>query len=387
MGTLFVKGVSKLYTPSDVLEGVSILIEDGRFRAVGKGIEPPPGAEVIDGGGLAATPGLIDPCTHIGVYPLEWEYGEHGVEKSDVATPHLRVVDAVDPYDPAFREARESGVTTVGVHPGSYMSFGKLVDETNIMPGTTAVYRTDGAPLVEEHGVVVAMGEHVKRFFEANKLAPTTRMGMAALIRVAFRRAREWMGKKPEERGVDPVSETLARVLRGELVAYIHAFSSRDIAILTRLLRSLGVERMVVVHGAESHRVADLLKSYGVPVILGPIVFSRRSVELRELDSSLAAKLEELGVLFSLTTDHPTIPIQYLTLVAAAAVGDGLDPIKAIESITLRPAKILGLDKELGSVEPGKVGDLVLWSGDPLDPSSRVVYTIMSGEVVYSRGG
>ncbi len=386
-GSLVVKNVDTLYTPSQVLKDVSIVIENGRFKYIGKDVElnQEKEAEVIDGSGLTATPGLIDPCTHIGIYSLEDELYPHGVEKSDVLTPYLRVVDAVNPFDRAFRDAIEAGVTTVGIHPGSYMWFAPNIDDVNIMPGMVAIYRADGRVLIEEFGIVIAMGEHVKRFLESNKMVPTTRMGIAAAIRNAFRKAHSSLSKQDKGTPIDPTTETLVRVLRGELAVFIHAYTSRDIAVLVNLLKGCSVKRMIVVHGIEAWKVSSLLRETNIPVVLGPIVFSKRGVELKELDSSIPLRLEEENVLYALTTDHPTIPVQYLSLLASVAVGEGLDRIKALESITIRPAKILGIDNEFGSVEVGKVGDLVLWDGDPLDPRSRVVYTIMNGDVVYRR--
>ncbi len=378
MSRTCIRNIDVIYTPRQELRGYSILIEDGRIKKVARDACLG-NAEIIDGRGLHATPGLIDPATHIGVYPLEWEWGDHGVEKMDVLTPHLRVVDSIDPFDKAFKEALESGVTLVGIHPGSFMSFGKLVDKANLMPGITAVYRTTGKPLIEEHGIVISIGEHVKRFFEENKLTPTTRMGMLARIRTALRKASE--GKDE----ADPVSEALRRMLAGELAAYVHAYTSRDILVLVNLLWGMGVRRMIVVHGAEAHLVGDELREKNIPVILGPIVFSKRGVELKELDSSNPLKLEGKVVKYALTTDHPTIPIQYLSLLASVAVGEGLNPRRAIESVTLSPAEILGVSREYGSIEEGKKADIALWTGSPLDPEVRVAYTLVEGEVAFER--
>ena len=151
------------------------------------------------------------------------------------------------------------------------------------------------------------------------------------------------------------------------------------------LLNEYGVKRKILVHGTEAYMVPDLLKKYNIPVILGPIIFSKRGIELRNLDSNIPLLLYNNGILFSLTTDHPTIPIQYLSLMASVAVGEGLPKEEALKAITINAARIIGLNANLGSLEPGKDADIVLFDGDPLDPRSKVVYTIIDGEIVYSR--
>ncbi len=385
---LMIKNVDKVYTMSSagILRNVDILVRNGKIVNLGKNLDAGREAKIIDGSGLTALPGLIDACTHIGIYVLEWESGDHGVEKSDPITPHLKVLDAMDPYDPAFEDAVKGGVTTVAIHPGSYLWFGEVVDAITIMPGQVAVVKTNRRILVGEHGIVLAVGEHVKRFFEKNKLAPTTRMGMLATIRAHLVKAKDYEEKRTKgEIPIDLKLEALMKLLRGELIAYIHAYTARDIINLVNLLHSFNIDRIIVIHGVEAFKIARVLRERHIPVILGPIIFSKRGVELRELDSKLPVKLHKEGILFSLTTDHPTIPVQYLTILASTAVGEGLPYIEALKSITLNPARILGIDDRVGSLEPGKDADIVLFEGDPLDPTSKVAYTIIDGEVSYSR--
>lgn len=387
---IIIKNIDVIYTMSKegVQTNASIIIEDGKIKKISSRIEDKNNnMEVIDGSSLIALPGLIDPCTHIGVYPLEWEYGEHGVEKSDPITPHLTVIDGLDLFDKAFDDAVRGGITTIGVHPGSYMSFGPILEHMTIVPGQVAVLKTNRKILFENHGIVFALGEHVKRYLKEQKLSPTTRMGMVAAIRALFNNAIDYKKKKASEEKVpsDPKLEAIVKLLEDKLVAYIHAHTSRDIRTLIGLLNEYGVKRKILVHGTEAYMVSDLLKKYNIPVILGPIVFSKRGVELRNLDSNIPLLLYDKGILFSLTTDHPTIPIQYLSLMASVAVGEGLPREEALKAITINAARILGLDANLGSLEPGKDADIVLFDGDPLDPQSKVVYTIIDGEIVYSR--
>ncbi|HDJ83888.1 MAG TPA: amidohydrolase [Desulfurococcaceae archaeon] len=389
---IILKNLDRVYVLSnniDYIDNATIVIRNGKIKEIVKGgmgsINP--SAEVIDSRGLIAMPGLVDGCTHMGLYPLEGEYGEHGIEKSDPFTPHLRVIDAVDPYDKAFSEALAHGITTVAIHPGSYMSFGMIVDAITISPGLVAIMKTSGRILVEDHGVVFAIGDHVRRYMEQNKMVPTTRMGMLSIIRANFEASKDYIKKREsgEKIPTDLKMEVLAELLKNKLVAYVHAFTARDIINLVNLLKSYGINRIVVVHGFEAYKIADFLVNSKIPVILGPILFSRRGVELRELSPRSPKILSEKGVLFSLTTDHPTIPIEYLTFLSGLAVSEGLDDIEALKAITINTAKILGLDSYIGSIEPSKDADIAVFDSEPLDPKSRVVHTLIDGKLVYSR--
>ncbi len=389
---LLLKNVSELYTMTDqgVLRDYDVLIENGKIAKIEKNINiSNDNAEVIDCSGLRVFPGFIDAHTHIGVYPLEWEYGEHGVEKSDLVAPHLRVIDGLDLYDKAFDDAIQGGVTTIVSHPGSYLSFGQILEHMTIVPGQSAIIKTNKRILSESYGIVFALGEHVKRYLREQKLSPTTRMGIIASIRTLFKNALDYRERKKENKeGKMPRDfklEAVLNLLDDKLVAFVHAHTGNDIITLTKLLRENGVKRIIVLHGTEAHLIPGFLKEHNVPVILGPIIFSKRGVELRNLDSKAPLYLYKAGVRFALTTNHPTIPIQYLPLIAGASVGEGLPRLKAYEALTVEPARILGLDDKLGSIAPGKDADLVVFDDDPLEPSSKLVYTIIDGVKVFER--
>jgi len=385
---LIIKNV-KIYTMSDigVIDKGYVIVENGKIKSVGRGdVKLGSNDEIIDGEGQILLPGLIDAHSHVGFQRLEWIPEESLVEVSDPLTPHYSVLDNFDPYDPAFKDAIMGGVTTVAVLPGSHMSF--LVGENiNIIPGRLAIIKTNGKVLVENAGLKIAVGEHPKRFLSSNKMIPTTRMGIFASIRSILVKTMEYMDRKEkgEKIPIDLKLEALADVLKGKIPVRIHVHTVRDIINIIRVLEDFNVRRIVLDHATESYIVADMLKEKHIPVVLGPIVFSRRGVELKNLSSKIPVKLYEKGVLFSLTTDHPTIPIQYLTLLAGVAVGEGLPYMEALKAITINPAKILGLDNDIGSIEPGKEADLALFSDDPLDPTSKVSLTIINGEVVYRR--
>ncbi|WP_167886181.1 MULTISPECIES: amidohydrolase [unclassified Thermococcus] len=384
MGDLIIKNV-KAYTmgKKGLIEKANIIVKDNKIKKITSRSIAVKGKIVIDGEGLIALPGLIDPHTHLGIYPLEWEYGDHGVEKSDPITPHLKVVDGLDPFDPGFRDAIMGGITTVSIEPGSPLSWASY-EKTTIMPGQSAILKTNGKIISEEAGIKIAVGGHVRKFLEELKMPPMTRMGILASIRTILQKAKEYAEKK-EDKQYDPKLEALEKLIKNETMARIHVHVSRDILSIIKLLESFGVQKIIIEHGTEAYKVSEFLKDKNIPVILGPVIFPKRGAELRELSSKLPAMLYSSGVLFALTTDHPAIPIQYLTLIAAACVGDGLPYEEALKSITINAAKILGIDKFVGSLEEGKDADIVLFDGDPLDPTTKVVYTIIDGEIVYER--
>lgn len=364
----------------------NIVIKDGKIEGITTlKTQDNDISNVIDAEGLVAVPGFIDAHTHIGIIPLEWDRDEQAIEKSDPITPQLRVTDALNTFDSAYNEAIKGGVTSVAISTGSYMSFGKIVEAITIIPGQAIVTKTNGNILNENFGIKIAVGEHPKRFLETMKLTPTTRMGMLATIRTYLNKTEKYLQKNEDNKQIDLKLEALAKLIKGESFALVHAHLSRDIVSIVRLLSEYNVKKIIIVHGTEAYEVGEFLRERNIPVILGPIVFSRRGTELRKLTSKLPLLLYKNKVKFCLTTDHPTIPIRYLPLLAAVAVSEGLPYEEALKAITINAAEILGISNRVGSIEVGKDADVVLIDGDPLDPDSKVIYTIIEGNVVYKR--
>jgi len=178
-----------LFTPFEELRNVDVLIKGEKIKEV-RPSRTKNDDDVIEA--EYVIPGLIDPHTHIGLYRLEGEAGDHGFEVSDPVTPHLNVSDAVDLFDPAFKDALLAGVTCVGILPGSYMSFGSSVERITIMPGQGSVYKTNGSLVERTACIKAAVGEHPKRFLSEQKAVPTTRMGIVAELRAILTKAKEY---------------------------------------------------------------------------------------------------------------------------------------------------------------------------------------------------
>lgn len=355
----------------------TVVIEDGKISALGADVTAPEGADVVDAGGKWLLPGFVDAHVHLGTHEEgEGWAGDDTNEMTDPVTAGVRALDAVNPFDPGFDDALAGGVTSVNVNPGS----------GNPIGGLAVAIHTHGRYIEEmvlrsPSGLKSALGENPKRVYGEKKQTPSTRLGTAMIIRKAFMEAQNYMGKA-DENARDPKLEALAMVLRREIPWRQHAHRADDIATALRIADEFGYD-LVLDHGTEAHLLADVLAERGVPVLIGPLFTTKSKVELRGRSIANPGKLAAAGVEISIITDHPVIPINFLVHQATLSVKEGLDPITALRSITINPAKVLGLAERIGSLEPGKDADVVLWSGDPLDVMQRALTVWIGGKEVY----
>lgn len=198
-------------------------------------------------------------------------------------------------------------------------------------------------------------------------------------LRKVFLKAKEYSLK--EEKNYDAKLEALVPVIEGKIPLRVHVHTARDIVSVLRFSREFGI-KVILDHATEAFLVKDELTD--VPIVYGPTVFSKRGTELENLDSSNLSRIR--GLVFSITTDHPTIPIEYLDMLAGLATAEGYSIRQALSLITLNAAKILGIDDRVGSIEPGKDADIVILSGEPFGPDTHVEYAIVDGEVCYKGG-
>jgi len=370
------------------LDSGTVLVADGKITAVGPDLDVPDGATVIDAAGGWVLPGFIEAHGHVGVHEeAEGWAGSDSNELTEPVTAHVRALDAINPADLGFRDAVSGGVLAVNVNPGS----------GNPIGGQTAALKCWGRTVDEmllkaPAGMKAALGENPKRVYGERKQSPSTRLGTAAVIRGALVDAANYLAKldaeqrKPEEERKhvdrDLKLEALGRVLRKEIPWRQHCHRADDIATALRLAEEFGYD-LVIDHGTEAHLLADILAAKDIPVIIGPLFTSRSKVELRNRSLANPGKLASAGVTIAITTDHPVVPINFLAHQAALSVKHGLDRDTALRALTINPARIVGVDDRLGSIEPGKDADLVIWSGDPLDVLSRVTRALIDGEEVY----
>lgn len=371
----------------DPVDGGTVLIRGGRIVAVGTAgnVPVPDGVPVVDAAGQWVLPGFVEAHGHVGLWEeAEGWAGQDTNEMTDPNGARLRALDAVNPADTGFADALSGGVTTVVVLPGS----------GNPIGGQTAALKTAGRTIEdmlvrEPVSVKSALGENPKRVYGDQKKLPSTRLGVAAVLRDAFTKAQNYRAQrehaaadgKPFDR--DLTLETLVRVLDGELPWSQHCHRADDIATAMRLAAEFGY-RLIVNHGTEAHLIADKLVERDIPVIIGPLFTTRSKVELRNRSLRNPGRLARAGVQIAITTDHPVVPIHFLVHQATLAVKEGLDRDTALRSITLNPARMMGLDDRVGALRPGLDGDVVLWSGDPLDVMSRALRVFIGGREVFS---
>ncbi|MDY1003577.1 amidohydrolase [Curtobacterium sp. CFBP9011] len=367
-------------------DGGAVVVQDGRITAVGPDVVAPDGLPVVDAAGAWLLPGFVEAHGHVGIH--EEANGSAGNDTNEMTGPNMaavRAIDAVDIDDEGFRDALSGGITSIVVKPGS----------GNPIGGQTVAIKTWGGRTIDEQlisdavSIKSALGENPKRVYGEKGQTPSTRLGVAKVIREAFvaaqdyRAARDAAHAKDEPFTRDLTKEALVRVLDGELAWDQHTHRHDDIATAVRLAEEFGY-RLVVNHGTEAHKIAGLLAEKGIPVIYGPLFTSRSKVELRDRGIPNLTTIAAAGVRVAITTDAPVVPINMLVTQATMAVRDGLPRQTALEAITSAPADILGFGDRVGRIAEGLDADLVLWDGDPLDATSRAQRVWIEGKQVYA---
>ncbi|MCH4889263.1 amidohydrolase [Acidaminobacter sp. JC074] len=382
---LFIKNGKVLTMAGETYDNGSVLIKDGKILDVGN-IEAPEGAEIIDAKGHYVLPGFIDAHCHLGMWETAIGFeGDDGNEITDPVTPHLRGIDAINPMDVSFEEARaKGGVTTVATGPGS----------ANVVGGQFCVIKTygdvvDEMVVKEPLAMKIAFGENPKRCYNARKETPTTRMGTAAKLREILFKAKEYKeklelakddpSKKP---AFDMKLEALLPVMNKEIPLKSHAHRADDIITSLRIAKEFDVN-ITLEHCTEGHLIADYIKSQDVVAVVGPTFGHKTKFELQNLSFETPKTLIEAGVKIAIMTDSPVIPLHHLNMCAALAMKAGLSEEDALKCITINAAEILELGDRLGSLEKGKDADVVIWDRHPFDLQSSPLYTIIDGEIVH----
>jgi len=375
------------------IENGVVLIEGGKIKAVGPAasVPVPAGARVVDAAGRVVTPGLVDSHSHLGLGASGGVTEDN--EMSGPVTPELRIIDSIHPEGEGpdelqFRRALAEGVTTVVARPGS----------GNVIGGQSAVLKLRGGT-VDDMVVLfpadmkMALGR--KGYYASKGVMPTTKMGAAYLVRKALIEAAEYgqaLEKYAKEKAKDPkaappprdlAKEALLKVVRREIPVHIHVDSSDDIMTAVRLAEEFGFLRLSLGHAVEAYKVAGELARRGVIVVVGPKMTAYDDAgRLVNLAGFLSGK----GVQVDIMTDADVVQESFLRYQAAVAVKYGMDPKQALRSITLNPARTVGLEGRIGSLEPGKDADLVIFDGDPFDVATRTVAVFIDGRPVFEAG-
>ncbi len=380
-------------TQGEIESGV-IVMSGGRITAVGTDVSIPSNARVIDVSGKTIMPGMIDGFTNLGLsdYP---SYGEDDDEATGPVTPHMSVVDGLNPDNRFLPLAGRSGVTVALCAPA----------EGNLLTGQSALIHTSGTSVDEmvissPVGVHVTLGEAPKLRYGAKNTAPMTRMGAAALLRQTLILAQEYSDKiaryerkqasqseDEEDKAVPPTRdlklEALLPVLRGEIPLIVGADRFDDIHTALRIADEFGVS-IVLNRGAEAHRLAAELAEKDVPVIWGPAGARYQELEARRGTGRTPALLSEAGVRLAFQTGGID-NVAGLLEQARIAMANGLSREETLKAMTLYPAQIFGVVDQLGSLEEGKLADIVVFSGDPLGELSSVEMVFIGGRQVVDR--
>ncbi|MGM9988756.1 MAG: amidohydrolase [Bacillaceae bacterium] len=358
---------------SNIIYNGSILIENGIITAIGQQIPLPSlhDISVIDCNGHFLFPGFIDVHTHLGLYDegTGWA-GNDANETMEIMTPHVRAHDGVYPLDISFKEALASGITTVHIMPGS----------RNVIGGTTCTVKTFGKNISkmiidEPAGLKIALGENPKKIHSHGNKESITRMGIMGMLRELFYEA---LTTKEYSYRLSAIHKALNR----EIPVRIHAHRADDIISAIRFADEFNLDYRIE-HCTEGHLIVNELIGKKLMVSVGPTLTRRSKIELKNKTWQTYKLLSEHDIEVSITTDHPYTPIQYLNICASIAVREGLPEQKALEGITIIPARNLRLAHRIGSIEIGKDADLVLWSKHPFEYLAKPIFTMINGEIVY----
>lgn len=359
-----------------------IRINGKTITEIAPSITPNENEDVINATGLRVYPGFIDAHSHLGLdnYGMGFEGHDYN-EMGDIVAAHLRGLDSFNPLERGVRNALEGGVTTVGTGPGS----------ANVLGGTFIAVKTHGCcvddMLVKEPvAMKCAFGENPKRCYKDK--GDSARMTTAAKLREMLFNAKDYLERK-EAAGEDKSKrpkfdmkmEALIPVLNGEIPLKAHAHRADDICTAIRIAKEFNV-KMTLEHCTEGHLIPDIVKRSGFPVAVGPTLTNASKIELCNKSFVTPGVLAEAGCQVSIITDSPVIPQQYLPLCAGLAVKAGMKPFDALQSITINPAKHLGIADRVGSLEVGKDADIVLTNGDPMVSDSTIVSVFIDGEKV-----
>ena len=379
---LLIRNAHILPIVGEELEKGCLLIDQGKIAAIGSELPVPACADVIEAGGRLVTPGCVDAHCHVGLdnEAMGWE-GDDFNEMVDPITPQMRAIDSINPMDEALADAVRGGVTTACTGPGS----------ANVVGGTFAVIklhgkRVDKMILRNPAAMKCAFGENPKRCYgKSGSKAPMTRMGTAALLRELLFKARRYHEDKQagKEPNFDMKLEAMLPVMAGEIPLKCHCHRADDILTAVRIAREFGL-RATLDHCTDGELIAEELAEENFPVLIGPSLGHKSKIEVANKSFTTPGVLSRAGLSVCIITDAPVIPLRYLPMCAGLAVNSGMDLQEAWKAITINPAKCLGVEERVGSLEIGKDADIVIWTADPLARIGGEAWiTILNGEIVH----
>jgi len=381
--TLVIQNARILTISKGIVDKGDIIIRNGKIESIGASLSFPENAEIINAQGLTAMPGLFDSFTNLGAAEIS-SFGTDDDEATSAMMPQLRITDGVNPDNRWIPMAVQHGVTTIHCAPG----------EGNLITGQSAVLRLSGETVEDmtlsfPAGISCTMGEEPKKRYGSKEQAPMTRMGIAALLRQTFLDVQEYQKKrddykkkKTEDKDsrppeIDMKNHALMPLLKQEVPFIISACRYDDILTALRITKEFEL-KLILNHGTEAYRIAEILKIRQIPVIVGPTLRDHLRQETMKAVPDLARRLDEAGVKIAFQTggiDNVTGLLNQ----ARHAVANGLSAETALKALTLNPAEIFGVSHRLGSLETGKDADIILLDGDPLEMLTKIKTVIIAG--------
>jgi len=386
------------------LDATDVLLADGKIAAIGTNLVAPAGARLVDGRGRWLTPGIIDVHSHLGVYPSPAIAGNSdGNEATAPVTANVWAEHSVWPVDPGFSTALAGGITTLEILPGSAnLIGGRSVVLKNVPSVTYQRMKFPGAP----QGLKMACGENPKRVYGEKNTAPSTRMGNVAGYRAAWVEAEEYLrdwkdyeaklkagGKaaadaKPPKR--DLKLDTLARALKGEIPIQMHCYRADEMAIMLDMSREFGFHIAAFHHATEAYKIANLLAENGVCAAMWADWWGFKMESNDGIEENIALVDAAPGGCAIVHSDSEE-GIQRLNQEAAKALARGraagldISPEHAIRWLTANPARALGILERTGTLEPGKMADVVLWNRDPFSVYALADEVYIDGALEFDR--
>jgi imidazolonepropionase-like amidohydrolase len=391
-----IRGGTVMTAAGQIIPNGQILLVDGKIAAVGATVTAPANAVVIDATGRYVTPGVIDTHSHLGVYASPGvDAHSDGNESTSPNTAEVWAEHAVWPHDPGFTRALEGGITTMQILPGSANLFGGRSVTLRTVPSRTAQgMKFPGAP----YGLKMACGENPKRVY-GERGGPATRMGNVAGYRAAWIRASayrdRWDRWEQGGRQADKMPdrdlelETLAGVLRGEILVHNHCYRGDEMAQMIDVAREFGYRIRSFHHGVEAYKVRDMLARDSIS---GSLWADWWGFKMEALDFTRAniALVHQAGARAIVHSDDPT-GIQKLNQEAAKAIAAGraagieISENDALRWITANAAWALGVDDRVGTLEVGKMADVVIWSHNPFSVYARADQVFIDGALMFDR--
>ena len=393
-----IRGATVLTGTDKEIPNADVLMRNGKIVAVAQNLKAPEGATVVDGKGKFVTPGIIDIHSHLGVYPSPSnEATQDGNEMVKPTTPEVRAENSVWPQDPGFTRALAGGVTTLEILPGSgNLIGGRSVVLKNVPSRTTQGMKFPGAP----YDLKMACGENPKRVY-AEKGGPMTLMGDVAGYRAAFQKAvtyrdkwrKYWKakaeGKDADEPERDIGMETLALVLDGTIRVQMHCYRGDQMATMIDVSKEFGFHIAAFHHATEAYKVADILRENDICAVMWADWWGFKMEGYDAIPEGIAM-VDHAGACAMIHSDDP-FGIQRLNQEVAKAMAAGrrmgyrISRAHAITWMTRNPAKALGILDKTGTLEAGKMADVVVWDHDPLSVYAHAEKVFIDGALLYDR--